>query len=346
MSEEKTLPPTQKKIDDAREEGQVASSPEVASGFQLAIILLYFYIWGDDIWGDLSRLLLVSIDVTSDDLTLAFEKFLAALSTLLLKDFCFLAVLLFFGTVAAYLMQIGFLFSSKAVMPKIENLDVMKQLKKIFSAKSIVELIKNLCKMFVVGSIFWYLLSHYAPSFQNMVFVTQEEAIKMTATIIYWLWGALILCYVVFALADYAWKRHELMKSLRMSPEDMKQEHKEMEGNMEIKHKRKEMHQELQNESLENTVRKSSAVIRNPTHIAICIHYDENTSPIPRVIAKGKDHLALEIVRFAEKAGTPVIENIPVARGLMKDIAVGNFISPTYYSAIAEILWVINAQRV
>lgn len=346
MSEEKTLPPTQKKISDAREEGQVASTPEVASGFQLAIILLYFYIWGGDIWRDLSQLVLLSIDVIDQDMTLAFEKFLAALLALILKDFCFLALLLFFGTIAAYLMQIGFLFSAKAVTPKIENLDVMAQLKKIFSAKSIVELIKNICKMLVVGSVFWYLLSHYASSFQNMVYVSPQDAITMTCKIIGWLWGALVLCYVVFALADYAWKRHELMKSLRMSPEDRKQENKEMEGNAEIKHKRKEMHQELQSGSLENTVKKSSAVIRNPTHIAICIHYDENTSPIPRIIAKGKDARALEIVRLAEKAGIPIVENIPLARGLMKEVAVGHYISPAFFSAVAEIIWMINARRV
>ncbi len=346
MSEEKTLPPSQKKISDAREEGQVASTPEVASGFQLAIILLYFYIWGGDIWRDLSQLLLLTIDGIDQDLALAFEKFLAALLMLLLKDFCFLALLLFFGTIAAYLMQIGFLFSAKAVMPKIENLDVMAQLKKIFSAKSIVELLKNICKMLVVGSVFWYLLSHYATSFQNMVYVSAQDAITIICKIISWLWGALIACYVVFALADYAWKRHELMKSLRMSPEDRKQESKEMEGNAEIKNKRKEMHHELQSGSLENTVKKSSAVIRNPTHIAICIHYDEQTSPVPRVIAKGKDRQALEIVRLAEKAGIPVIENIPLARGLMKEVAVGNFISPSFFAAVAEIIWMITAQRV
>lgn len=346
MSGEKTLPPSEKKIRDAREEGQVASSPEVASGFQLAIILLYFYIWGEAIWTDLSQLILLSIDHLDQDVGLAFERFLSALMAILIKDFCFLWVLLLIGTIAAYLMQIGFLFSTKAIMPKIENLDPIGQLKKIFSAKSIVELIKNICKMLVVGSVFWYLFSHYASSFQNMVYIDPQGAVAVTAKIIFWLWGALIVCYVIFALADYSWKRHELMKKLRMSPEDMKQEYKEMEGNAEVKNQRKAFHQELQSGSLENTVKKSSAVIRNPTHIAICILYDEQTCPIPKVIAKGHDKRAREIVRIAEKSGIPIIENVPLARGLMKDVTVNHYITPSFFSAVAEIIWMINAQGV
>ncbi|MBF0035725.1 EscU/YscU/HrcU family type III secretion system export apparatus switch protein [Citrobacter freundii] len=346
MSGEKTLPPTKKKIHDARKEGQVASTPEVASGLQLAIILAYFFLRGKTLWTDLSALVLLTMDDLETETGLALERFLSALGTLLLKDFCLLGGLLLVGTFAAYQAQIGFLFSPRALIPKPEKLNPVHQFKNLFGAKALVGFLKNLGKLLLMTGIFWYLIRHYAPSFQNMVFIGPVDAMTVTVRVIFWLWGALVLCYVVFALADYAWSRHELRKQLRMSQEDMKQEHKDMEGNDEIKNERQARHKELQSGSLENTVRGATAVIRNPTHLAVCILYDEHSCPVPRVVAKGRDWRAREIVRLAEQAGIPVIENVPLARGLMKDIPVNQYISPSFFAAVAELLWMVKTVQV
>lgn len=346
MSSEKTLPPTSKKIRDAREEGQVAKSTELAAGVQLGVILLYLYVWGENIWRDLSQLILLTIDLTDKSLPLAFSSFLSGFESFIIKDIAFLFVLLFFATIISYLGQVGFLFSGKAMQPKLDKLDVVKNLKNIFSVKSLVELIKNLIKMGVIGSAFYYLFCHYMPSLRNMVYLAPIDSLQVTLKIIFWLWGTLVLCYIIFFLADYAYQRHELMKNLKMSHEEVKQENKDMEGNAEIKQHRRSLHQEIQSGSLANTVKKSTAVIKNPTHLAICIYYQEGVTPLPQVIAKGADHLALRMIAMAEKEGVPVIENIPLARSLNKEIAAGSFITPPFFPAISEILLMINSLTV
>lgn len=342
MSGEKTLAPTSKKIRDAREEGQVAKTAELAAGIQLAVILMYLYLWGNDIWHDLSELLLFTIDQMNQPLPIAFAAFISTFEEFVLKDLFLLFAVLFLASVSAYLAQIGFLFSGKAMMPKLDKLDVVKNIKNIFSIKSLVELIKNLTKMAVIGSVFYYLFCRYVPSLRNMVYIEPIDAMQVTLKIIFWLWGALVLCYIIFFLADYAYQRYELMKNLRMSHEEVKQENKEMEGNAEMKNHRKSLHRDIQSGSLANTVKKSSAVIRNPTHLAICIFYDENITPLPVVTAKGADHRAHYIVAIAEKAGIPVIENIPLARGLNKEVAIGNYITPPFFGAVSEILLMIK----
>lgn len=342
MSGEKTQAPTSKKIRDAREEGQVAKTAELAAGVQLAVILMYLYLWGDDIWQDLSDLLLFTIDKMNDPLPIAFAGFISMFGKFVFEDLIFLFAVLFFASISAYLAQIGFLFSGKAMMPKLDKLDVVKNLKNIFSVKSLVELLKNLVKMTIIGSVFYYLFCRYIPSLRNMVYIEPADAMQVTLKIIFWLWGGLVLCYIVFSLADYAYQRYELMKNLRMSHEEVKQEYKEMEGSAEVKSHRKSLHQEIQSGSLANTVKKSSAVIRNPTHLAICIYYDENITPLPVITAKGADLIARYIVDIAEKAGVPVIENVPLARGLNKEIKTGDYISPPFFSAISEILLLIK----
>lgn len=342
MSTEKTLPPTPKKLREAREEGQVAKSNELAAGVQLAVILLYLYTFGNDIWKDLSEILLLTFDQFEQPLPTAFAVFFSALCSFFFKDLAFMFLILFFASIASYIGQIGFLFSSKSLIPKINKLDVVKNLKNILSIKSLVELLKNVVKMAVIGCAFYYLFHQYTSSLRNMVYLKPIEAMQVTVQIIFWLWGVVVLCYIVFFLADYSYQRYELLKNLKMSHEEVKKEIKEMEGNEEIKRHRHSLHQEIQSGSLAVMVKKSSAVIKNPTHLAICIYYNEDTTPLPKVVAKGADYQALKIIEIAEKEGVPVIENIPLARGLNKDIAIGQYITPPFFHAISEILAMIK----
>lgn len=342
MSSEKTLPPTSKKIRDAREEGQVAKSNELAAGVQLAVILLYLYVFGRNIWHDLSDILLLTVNEIDQPLPLAFSSFISAFGQFIFNDLAFMLLILFFASIASYVGQIGFLFSGKSMMPKLDKLDVVKNLKNIFSLKSVVELLKNMVKMAVIGFVFYYLFRQYTPSLKNMVYLKPVESMQVTMKIIFWLWGVLVLCYIIFFLADYSYQRYELMKNLKMSHEEVKQEFKEMEGSEEIKRHRNSLQQEIQSGSLASVVKKSSAVIKNPTHLAICIYYHEGKTPLPQIIAKGTDYQALRIIKLAEKEGVPVVENIPLARGLNKEIAVGEYITPPFFSAISEILLMIK----
>lgn len=344
MSSEKTLPPTSKKIRDAREEGQVVKSSELAAGVQLGVILMYLYILGEDIWQDLCHILILTINTIDQPLSLAFSSFISALGVFIFKDLAFMFLVLFIATVASFVGQVGFLFSGKAMMPKLDKLDIVKNIQNLFSLKSVVELLKNIVKMAVIGCVFYYLFHRYAPSLANMAYVNPVADMQVTLKIIFWLWGVLVLCYIIFFLADYAYQRYEVMKNLKMSHEEVKQEYKDSEGNQEIKQQRHSLHQQIQSGSLANVVKKSSAIIKNPTHLAICIYYDEATTPLPKVVAKGADHMAARMIKIAEKEGVPVIENVPLARGLNKSIAVGEYITPPFFAAISEILLMIKME--
>jgi type III secretion protein U len=149
---------------------------------------------------------------------------------------------------------------------------------------------------------------------------------------------SLIGFYIILGIADLAFQRYQNEKKMMMSLEDIKQEHKNSEGNPEVKQKRKEAHREIQSGSLASNVAKSTAVVRNPSHIAVCLYYHPDKTPLPQVIEIGQDKRALLIVKLAEKAGIPVVENISVARTLASGTKIGGYIPPELFEPVAHIL--------
>ncbi len=335
---EKTEKPTEKKLREARNKGQVVKSEEIVTGLEMAAILAFFLSQGHDFMAANIDFIDLTIRASNLDLNVASELIIGTFVDIFIKYIGGLGLLLVFVIIIGNVIQTGPMWASEAAQPKFDKLNVVNNLKQLFSMKSVFELAKNLLKVFVLSMVFYYILAKYANSFQYLPICDEQCGLKVMMTLILWLWGCFVGCYLVFGAIDYAYQRHSTMEELKMTKQETKQEAKDTEGNPEIKQKRRETAREIASGSLANNVKKSSAVVRNPNHIAVCLFYDAQESPIPKVLEKAKDHMALHIVSLAEKNQIPVVENVPLARTLYAEVDTDDFIPEELFEPVAELL--------
>jgi type III secretion protein U len=335
---EKTEKPTPQKLREARKKGQVAKSVEITSGVQLAALLGYFAVEGKHLLHAFGALTALSIEVANQDLASAAGRLLGASAEIALRFTLGITAVVVVATVAAVLAQTGPLLAYEAMKPSFEKINPLANLKQMFSLRNAFELGKSLAKVGILSLIFFYLIRQYGPSIQFLPLCGVSCGLDVSVRLLYWMGCALLCFYVVFGIADYAFQRYHTTKQLMMSIEDIKQEYKNAEGNPEIKHKRKEAHREVQSGSLAANVGKSNVVVRNPTHIAVCLFYRPPETPLPQVLEMGRGARARHIVDLADKAGVPIVENVRVARALATQTEVGGYIPSSLYEPVAQIL--------
>lgn len=335
---EKTEKPTPKRRRDGEKEGQVIKSVEITSGVQLLAILLFFHFFADMLVQRVQVLIQQSINLLN-------QPFAYALSTImrLLMDACLLMMGVFGGmlavaTITSIVAQVGVILATKAVGLKGTRLNPVNNVKQIFSVRSLIELTKSCLKVMLLCMIFLTLFNAYAPSFQALPYCDPTCALPTFFEIVRRMWYAMIAFYVVLGVADYAYQRHHTLKQQRMSKEDIKREYKDREGDPHVKSRRRQLARELQSGSLAKNVRRSAVVIRNPTHISVCLGYDPETMPVPQVLEKGTDAKAEQIVSLAEQEKIPVVENIAVARALFDNVKCGERIPEMLFEPVAALL--------
>jgi len=234
--------------------------------------------------------------------------------------------------------QFGFLFTTKPLIPKFEKINPIKGLKRIFSAKTLVEGIKMVLKSivaFMVGFWLFFDFIHDMPRVEMMEFYEQIKWFANKSLILIF---AMLAVFFVFALIDFAYQKYTYKKSLRMSKQEIKDEYKQTEGNPEVKAKIRQIQREMAKKRMISEIPKADVVITNPTHYAVAIRYDKTKDEAPRVVAKGVDHLALKIKEIAREHDVMIVENPPLARELYKSVDVGEIIPPKLYKAVAEVL--------
>lgn len=335
---EKTEKPTEKRIRDARKKGQVIKSQELVVGVQLATLLCYLIFIGPDFFSGLQHCIETALEALSLPMRPALSKVMGAFFSVMLRFIGGMIGLLILVTLAALLGQVGFLLATEALTLKLDKLNPVTNLQQLFSLRSLFEVGKSLFKIILLGLIFTYILRQYIGTFQFLPASGLAAAMPLAATLIIWLWGTLVACYVVFALADYAFQRHSLMKQLRMSKDEIKREYKESEGNPEVKSRRRETHREIQSGSLSVKVKKSSVVVKNPSHIAVCLYYRSGETPLPQVLEKGVDQQALQMVALALQFGVPVVEDVSLARTLLEEVEVNHYIPEHLFEPVAALL--------
>ncbi|NRD73634.1 EscU/YscU/HrcU family type III secretion system export apparatus switch protein [Shewanella sp. VB17] len=340
---EKTEKPTEKRLKEARNRGQVIKSAEIVTGLQMAIILGYFLFEGQALMHSVMYLINVSIQSINLPLERAADQIIGTFAMVAFRFLGGLTVVLVLTIIVGNVVQTGPVWASEALMPSMKKLNVVDNAKQLISWKSVFELAKNLLKVIVLSLVFYYLLRRYVTSFQYLPLCGEGCGLGVISTLITWLWACFLGCYVIFGIADYAFQRYNLMKELKMSKDDTKQEYKDSEGNPEVKQKRRETQREVASGSLAANVRKSTVVIRNPTHLAICLYYQAGETPLPRLLEKAEDHMALHIVDLAEKAGVPIVENIPLARAMYAQVGSGESIPESLFEPVAELLRMVMA---
>lgn len=335
---EKTEQPTAKRIRDARQEGQVVKSQEINAVVLLGLILLWLVAEGRALRAALGGIVTSAVDVVNLPMDSALAQVSGLFASVVLRFVFGLAAVLVLGLTLTGLIQSGFLFAPKALQPSAQRINPLSNIKQIVSMRSLFEFCKMLLKVAVLGFTFFYLIKRYAASFAYLPHAGLEAGLAVCVQMAQWMLSILLGATAVFAVADYAMQHHQLRKQLMMSREDIKQEFKNSEGRPEVKQRRRELHREVQSGSLAGNVAKSSVVLRNPTHIAVCLRYEAGETPLPQVLEIGRDALALHIVALAEAQRIPVMENVPLARALAASTSPGDYIPEPLFQAVAQVL--------
>jgi type III secretion protein U len=338
VSGEKTEKPTPKKLQDSRKKGDVPYSRDF-SQTMLTLALLCYLLWGGrNILQDFERLLLVPATLTELDfpqaLRLAGDRVLDAAVALIWP---LLLVVLGFGVFVEF-VQIGLVIAVEKVKPSGKKLDVVANVKNIFSAKNLMEVLKSAVKMVCFSLLTVLLLHQGLDPLVQAVHAGLDGMLAVMGT----LFQALLLYTAIFclliALFDMGWQRWQRHRRLMMTKQEVTREQKDMEGQPQVKQTRKRLHQEMANSGPVASVRKASALVVNPTHIAVALRYDPDTTPLPIVIAKGCDGVALQMIDMARRIGVPVMRDVPLARALLADARENDYIPSELVVPVAHVL--------
>jgi len=345
---EKTEPASPRRLEKAREEGQVVRSRELGT-----FIMLMSGVAG--LWG-LGGMLGRTLNAVMRH-ALRFEPGTAFDTSRMLTRFAdmvwdsllaFLPLLLLFGAaaLAAPLLLGGWMFSTKALMPNFGRMSPMAGLGRMFSAHSLAELVKAIAKSMLVGSVGAWVLWHRLPDAVALMNAPVQEALLHLLDLVLHCCLLVALSLLLVAAIDVPWQYWEFHKKLRMTKEEVKQEHKESEGDPHIKNRIRQQQRAIARRRMMAEVPKADVVVTNPTHFAVALRYEEGRMSAPRVVAKGADEVAARIRKLAAEHHVPLMSAPPLARALHRHVELGHEIPAGLYTAVAEVLaWVYQLKH-
>jgi flagellar biosynthetic protein FliR/FlhB len=339
-SGEKTEDPTPKKKKDAKDKGQVVKSKELTSAITLIAITLSLVILSS-----------FSIDKLKETLVLYlhyYPNFVLngqSFNGILINSF--IRIMIIFLPIALPILVIGVLanvaqtgkvLTTEPLKPKLDKLNPINGFKRMFSMKALVDLLKNLLIVSIVGYVGYgfikdnyYVILHYTN-------YRVEAIIVELGSLIIKIFFKVTLVLVFIGIIDYVYQRYQFNKDLRMTKQEVKEEYKQQEGDPQIKGKIRQKQRDMAMKRMMQSVPDATVVITNPTHLAIAIKYEEASGKAPMVVAKGSDHVAIKIKEIAMESEVPIIENKPLARLMYSQVEIDEEIPFEMYQTVAEIL--------
>ncbi len=339
--QEKTEPASPKKRDDARKKGQVALSREIPSVLILMTSLGFFFFGGawmvnsmtlfmNSMFSNLNGLLFSDILSARSLLVLSFQKALYILLPFML------AVMI--AGVFGYVMQIGLLFSTETITPKLSKLDPIAGIRRLVSGKTLAELPKSILKMLTVGVIAYVMVMKNLPRMPDLMQMSVAEIMREFGWIAFQLGFFVCLALILLAAADYVFQRWQYEKELRMTKQELKDEQKQLLGDPQIKARIKSAQLDMARRRMMASIPEADVVITNPTRLAVALKFDADEMDAPMVVAKGAGEIARKIRELAREHGIPLVEEKPLARALYKTVEIDQFIPVELYRAVAEVL--------
>ena len=345
--QEKTEQATQKRREEARKKGQVARSQEVVSVSVLVAGLIFFYFGGSYVTENIMGLMRTGFrDAGRSDL--ALETIQLIIIQNIFEAFFILFPLLMGVMVAAVLanvLQFGFMISTESITPKISKISPAKGFKRLFSLRSIVELIKSILKVCIISTVAYLVISS---EMERMMPLTEQsvwEVMSYIGGVCFKLLLSITVVLVILAVLDYAYQRWEYEKSIKMTKQEINDEYKSTEGDPMVKARIRRIQREAAQKRMMAQVPKADVVITNPTHLAVAISYDPAGMAAPVVVAKGADYIAEKIRKIAGENDVPIIENQPLAQVLYKMVKVNAMVPESVYRAVAEVLAFVYEQK-
>lgn len=336
----KTEPATQKKLEDARKKGEVAKTPDAAPLLAMSAAFAVLAVGGGYLSQRMAEKLLPfwmnphEIEVEHGGAVEVLKMTIGAGAPLLAAVLGAAVIAAIFANIA----QHGFIWTGERLKPQWSKVSIAKGFKRIFGIEGWVQFIKSLLKISAVGAISWWVLNPRFDELPGMALLDPAAILPLALEILRILFIVVIIFMLITAGADFMWQRYRFLERQKMTKDEMKQEHKNTEGDPIIKAKQRQIRMERSRRRMMQAVPEATVVIMNPTHYAVALFYEQDETPAPKCVAKGLDSLALKIREIAEEAGVPVIEEPPLARALYASIDVDEFIPPAHYQAVARII--------
>ncbi len=343
---EKTEDPSEKKLKDAFEKGNVVKSQEVNSWFMLTAATLVILIFSNGMSTDLAQTLKSYLE-NAHTYTMEGRGGGLFLNSVMWAVFAAIALPFLVFIVAALagnVVQHGLLFQTETMTPKLSKISPLAGFKRLFSMTSLVNFLKSLVKLTIVTLLIVLVMWPSQDSLEVMVSMDLAALLPHVKVLSLKILGAVVALYSVVAIADYAYQRQQWWNKLKMTMQEVKDEYKQQEGDPIVKAKIRQIRMERGRKRMMAAVPEASVVITNPTHYAVALKYDK-AMPAPVCVAKGVDALALKIREIAEEHEIPRVENRPLARALHSVVEIDQEIPPEHYKAVAEVIGFVMRQK-
>lgn len=337
---QKTEPPTPKKLEEARRRGQVAMSREVSNWMMLFAGTVVILTFAPTVMRGMALTLRTFLEqahalpTTPGGIGAMVRAVLGELWVLLALP---LAVLVL-AAIAGPFLQIGPVFSTSTLEPKLEKISPVKGFSRLFSLRSMAEFVKGVLKLAIIGTVGFLLMFPFYKTVDHMVGLSMPMLVWEMNTLVLRLLGGVLAVLAVMAILDLMYQRYEHMKKLRMSRQEIRDEFRQTEGDPHVKARLRELRAKKAQQRMLQAVPEASVVITNPTHYAVALKYEEAEMAAPVLVAKGADAVAARIKETAEEHDIPIVENPTLARILYDTVELDDMIPPDHYKAVAEVI--------
>lgn len=335
---EKTEDPTEKRKSDARKKGQVARSQEISTVFVLFAGFFTLKIVGGSVYDEICAYTVYILSHLNQGVeTETVMRLFIDIVTLLAKTSFPIMVAIMIVGLSVNLMQVGINFTTEPLGLNLGKLNPINGFKKFFSKRALVELVKSILKIVIIGSFIYNYLKGEIIQMPKLLYLDIKASLPQIADIIFKLAFQVCAVILVLAILDFAYQRWSHFQELKMSKEEVKEEFKQMEGDPKIKGKIKQKQREMAMARMMQEVPKADVIVTNPTHFAVALRYASGMRA-PEVVAKGQDYVAQRIKEVAREAGVTIVENKALARALFAAVEIGQMVPPDLYKAVAEVL--------
>lgn len=343
---EKTEPATEKKLSDARKEGQVAKSKEVANALGILALFLILKLWVGMVGKQFIQLFSDIYDSIPEAVVnwngyLPQKAMMNAFVNIIFRTLLIAAPIFLVAFIVAFLadlFQVKWTVTAKPLMPKFSKLNPISGFKRIFSVNSLVELVKALLKIGLIGYVVYAFLKDRVNDIYILYDIPFAQALSLIFEILIDMGIRIAVVYIIIALADYIYQKVKFAHDMRMTKQEIKDEYKQQEGDPQIKGRIRQKMQEVSRRRMMQSLPQADVVITNPTHFAVAVKYDPETADAPIVLAKGTDYMAQRIKQIAKENEIEIVENKILARTLYNAVEVGEMIPPELYQGVAEVL--------
>ncbi len=337
---EKTEAPTPRRVQEARDEGNIPRSQDLSAAVALMGAMLLLLAFGNDIFGAFRALLKTMLAGQWGDPTTAPEdvpQILAVAGEAAARVVMPIALALFALGIASNVMQFGFLVTLKPLTPNFNKLSPVKGLQNLFSKRALMRLVMALLKVFVVVAIAAIVIAMDMSRILSLVQLEPAPLLGAASSMVFDLGIKIAVVMLLLAIIDFVYQRWQHQEDLKMTKQEVKEEFKRMEGDPMVKQRRAKVARQLAMQRISAAVPTADVVVTNPTHFAVALKYDDSMAA-PKVVAKGADYLAMRIRQLAAAHEVPIVERPPLARSLYRHVEVGQEIPAKFYAAVAEIL--------